>query len=155
MKTAIVGIGNILQKDDGVGVWVIQELMNEGLEGVEIVDAGTAVYDLIPTFMENERLIIVDSLRAGHEPGTIYRLTADELKWREGKSSLHEIHFLDLQKMIQKLGHHPEITVIGIEPEEICYHLGLTETLAHKIPQVITVIKEELGYSKSGRQEHA
>ena len=152
MKTAIVGIGNILQKDDGVGVWVIQQLQEEGLEGVEIVDAGTAVYDLLPTFMENERLIVVDSLKADHAPGTIYRLTADELKWREGKSSLHEIHFLDLLKMIQKLGHHPEVTVIGIEPEEICYHLGLSESVADKIPQIITLLKKEIGYSKSGRQ---
>lgn len=151
MSQAIIGIGNILQKDDGIGVWVVQELMKENIEDVEIIDGGTAVYDLVNTFMEFDHLIIVDSLKAGHEPGTIYRLTANELNFREGKSSLHEIHFLDVLKMIQKLGHNPEVTVIGIEPEEICYDMSLTETVKGKIPQIIELIKEEIGYSKGRR----
>lgn len=148
MREAIIGIGNILQRDDGIGVWTVQELIKEGIEGVEIIDGGTAVYDLVNIFMNFDRLIIVDSLKAGHEPGTIYRLSANELEYREGKSSLHEIHFLDLLKMIQKLGHNPEVTVIGIEPEEICYEMEMTDTLKGKMPQVIELIKEEIGYYK-------
>ncbi|AZR72945.1 hypothetical protein BBF96_05785 [Anoxybacter fermentans] len=155
MKTAVIGIGNILQKDDGIGIWVIREFMKEGIEGVEIIDGGTAVYDLISTFMKYNRLIIVDSLKAGHEPGTIYRLTLKELKWREGKSSLHEIHFLDVLKMLQKLGHNPDVVVIGMEPKEICYQMGLSEELEEKIPYVIEIIKEEISNFNIRRTENA
>lgn len=155
MKTAIVGIGNILQKDDGIGIWVVKQLMEEGIEGVEIIDGGTAVYGLLSTFMNYERLIIIDSLKADHEPGTIYRLPLSELKWREGKSSLHEIHFLDLLKMMKKMGHEPQVTVIGIEPKEITYAMELTSVLKRKIPEVVEIIKEEISSGAAGRIENA
>ena len=71
-SVAIIGIGNILRKDDGIGVHVINELEKEGLPStIQLVDGGTSTLDMLGYFLDYERIIVVDCLKAGYEPGTI------------------------------------------------------------------------------------
>ena len=69
----VIGIGNILQRDDGMGVHVVKQLENEGLPStIELVDGGTATLSLLSYFMKYKKIIIIDSLKGGLAPGTIY-----------------------------------------------------------------------------------
>ena len=107
-KIMVVGIGNLLMQDDGVGVHAIRALEELGFpEDVELVDGGTHSYDLVEDFCQAENLIIVDAMQAGGEPGTIYRAPLEELglKPAENITSLHELHFVEAMDMVKMLGH--------------------------------------------------
>ena len=79
-KQCVIGIGNILLRDDGIGVHLINELQTENFKyDVDLIDGGTSTFDLLGYFLDNEKIIVVDSLKGGHEPGTIYRITPEEL----------------------------------------------------------------------------
>ncbi|HCF71317.1 MAG TPA: hypothetical protein DER33_07035, partial [Syntrophomonas sp.] len=76
----VVGIGNYILQDEGVGVHVINRLMEMNLPPqVSLVDGGTHSYDLVDFFCQADTVIVVDALKAGGEPGTLYRAPLEEL----------------------------------------------------------------------------
>lgn len=145
-KSAVLGIGNILLKDDGIGVRVIQYLQEKGgLPGVELVDGGTCIMDMLGLFLASERIIVVDSLQGGHPPGTIYRLTPEQLgNYASTSFSLHDFQILDLVKLAALLGKTPEVVIIGIEPREITESLELSPEIGAAIPTIINLINQEI-----------
>ena len=144
--TVIIGIGNILLKDDGVGVHVIKQLENENLPStIELVDGGTSTLDTVSYFLEYNKVIIVDCLKAGYKSGTIYKINPEEIKnYKTENLSIHEVQILDVVKMANMLGKFPEVVIFGIEPEEICLDTEMTESIKKKIPEVMKYIKAEL-----------
>ena len=80
-RIAVVGVGNILMGDEGIGVKVVEELRKERLpEGVELFDGGTAFHVLVDDLIDFDKLIIVDAVLGGESPGTIYRFEFGELE---------------------------------------------------------------------------
>ena len=144
--TVILGIGNILLKDDGVGVHVIKQLENENLPStIELVDGGTSTLDTLGFFLDYKKVIIVDCLRAGLEPGTIYKITPEDIKSHKKENlSIHDVQILDVVNMANMMNKFPEVVIFGIEPEEITLNLEMTETMISKIPEIIYNIKREL-----------
>lgn len=145
-KQCVIGIGNILLRDDGIGVHLINELLKENLkQDVDLIDGGTSTFDLLGYFLDNEKIIVVDSLKGGHEPGTIYRITPDELgTFIKANSSLHDVQVLDILKQANFMGYNPEVIIIGVEPYEIFYDMELSPTIKNEIPNIIRIIKEEI-----------
>ncbi len=146
-KVMVVGIGNLIMQDDGVGVHAIKALEALGLpEEVELIDGGTNSYDLIEEFCRAEQLIIVDAMHAGGEPGTIYRAPLDELGLQsvENITSLHEMHFVEAMKMTRMLGYDPPTIVFGIEPAEVAVSLELSPQVAEKLPRLVELMQEEI-----------
>jgi Ni,Fe-hydrogenase maturation factor len=94
-KTAIIGIGNLILRDEGLGVHVVRQLEDRELSpGVELIDGGTATTELLPVIHETERIIVIDALKAGAEPGTICRVTPEDLVCEtERPLSLHQVGF--------------------------------------------------------------
>ncbi|OOM80760.1 HyaD/HybD family hydrogenase maturation endopeptidase [Clostridium sp. BL-8] len=144
--TAIIGIGNILLKDDGVGVYVIRKLEDEKLPAtVELVDGGTSTLDTLSYFLEYNKVIVVDCLRAGHKPGTIYKINPEEIKdYKQENLSIHDVQILDVVKMANMLAKFPKVVIFGVEPEEICLDTEMTDNIKNKIPEIIKHIKVEL-----------
>lgn len=144
--TVIIGIGNILLKDDGVGVHTINCLRSENIpSAIELVDGGTSTLNILGYFLDYSRVIIIDCLRAGYEPGTIYKINPDEISnYKSENLSLHDVQILDVIKMANMIGKFPKVTIIGIEPKEISLNTELTETIKNKVPEVIKHIKNEL-----------
>lgn len=144
---AVVGIGNSLLRDDGFGIHIIEELKNEMYdENIEIIDGGTYIFDLLDIFIRKEKIIIIDTIKGGHSPGTIYKVAPEELGTYIGeKSSLHDVQILDLLKDVNLLGYFPKVTIIGIEPKEIFFDLDLSKEIKERIPEVLKQIKEEIG----------
>ena len=144
--TVILGIGNVLLKDDGVGVYTIRELENEKLPStIELVDGGTSTLDTLSYFLDYKKVIIVDCLKAGYEPGTIYKINPEDIKsYKSENLSIHDVQILDVVKIANMLGKFPKVVIFGIEPEKICLDTEMTETMKNKIPEVIKLLKMEL-----------
>ncbi|OGO24298.1 MAG: hypothetical protein A2144_10195 [Chloroflexi bacterium RBG_16_50_9] len=142
----VIGVGNLLLKDEGIGVHTIKALQEINLpHNVMIIDGGTSP-DLIACTGYGDKLIIIDAARAGGEPGTIYRFHPDDLMTEDGKMiSLHELGVERNLKLMSLTGNRPEeIVIIGIEPGEIDWGLELSPTLKEKIPQIVRVVLREI-----------
>lgn len=147
-KTAVLGIGNLLLKDDGLGIHLIRELERQDFDEVykvELIDGGTYIFDLLDVFIKYQRIIILDSFKGGHIPGTVYRATPEDLgRFVKANTSLHDVQILDLIKNVNLMGYYPEVIVIGVEPENISFDLELSGIIKEQIPKVIELIKKEL-----------
>lgn len=143
----VIGIGNLLMKDDGVGVHVINYLSNRGVpDHVELIDGGTNSYDLLEYFAADASFIVVDAMHAGGRPGAIYRAPLHELglKPQDQILSLHELHFIEAVQMANLLGYNPDILVYGIEPDAVELSLELSPPVAAAVPRVAELILEDI-----------
>lgn len=145
---AVLGIGNLLLKDDGIGIHLIErltELEYDKIYNVELIDGGTCILELLDVFVRNKKIIVLDSIKGGHSPGTIYKITPQELgTYIKESTSLHDVQILDIIRDSNLLGYNPEVIIIGVEPEEIIFDLELSEIIRHSIPKMIDIIKKEL-----------
>jgi len=120
-RVLVLGIGNLLLMDDGVGVHAVRALQAEQWpQNVTLLDGGTFTQDIFYLFKGYDRLIILDIVHAGGKPGSIYRLTEDQLVQKESQRlSIHDIDLLDSLRMAEKLhGSRPAMIIIGMEPED-------------------------------------
>ena len=146
-RTAVLGVGNLLLRDEGVGIHLIQklaELLDE--TDVEIIDGGTDP-DMVTCIGEDiEKLIIVDAASAGDKPGTIYRFDIEDLESGSPDSlSLHQIGIVDSINMMSLIGKRPEsVTIIGIEPGTVDFGLELSSEVKERIPKIIDVVLNEI-----------
>ena len=145
-KVIIIGIGNLILRDEGVGVHAVRELEGRDLPPrVEVIDGGTALMDLLSVIRDAERIIVIDALKGGGEPGTIYRICPDDLMGEtEQPLSLHQVGLLEVLGMARQLGGDPEVVIIGVEPKEIAWGMELTPEVKAKLPHVIESVLAEL-----------
>ena len=146
----ILGVGNILLKDEGLGVHVAEELQKQELpDNVEVIDGGTAGLDGLLSADGADKLIVIDAVRAGKKPGTIYktRLDADQRFSQEQplKISSHQLGLLDAIMAAEKIGCAPrEIIIVGVEPGEVDCGLELTPAVKRAVGEVIKTVLEEI-----------
>jgi len=145
-RIAVVGVGNLLLKDEGIGVHIAHALQQIDIPyNVKIIDGGTSL-DL-PDCLENvDKLIIIDAVKTGGQPGTIYRFHPYDMDIEsEGIISLHELGLAQSLKMMRLIGNEPKETVIiGIEPKEINWGTELSAELQQKIPEIINIVLGEI-----------
>ncbi len=145
----VLGVGNILLRDEGVGVRVIEELQKSYTfpSNVRIVDGGTQGLWLLPTIQEADHLIVVDAVLGTGGPGTMYRLEKDDLpKGLRVKQSAHDSDLIEALNLCALLDKSPEtIVVLGIQPEDIsAYGLELTPKIASRVPELVDKVLVEL-----------
>ncbi len=148
MRTLILGIGNLLLSDEGVGVHVARALRREQLpENVVTLEVGTAFLDALPEIEQADRIIIVDAMQADHVPGTIYRVPFEDCVKPECIASLHGF---DLSRVIFLAGREtpPETIVFGVEPFRIDWGTDLSPEIQEMVPSVIEAIKAEIAGEK-------
>ncbi len=128
----VLGIGNLLLRDEGVGVHVI--------------DGGTAGADLVDLIAGRRKVVIVDAVDAGVPPGTILRLRASDLLPADGgMMSLHQLGLVESLGMAAQLGCEAEETlIVGIQPREISPGLELSDDLAAAMPAAVRAVLAEL-----------
>ncbi len=141
----ILGVGNLLLKDEGVGVQVIKALKDQPLpEGAELLDGGTLGVDLLAYISEAKQIIVIDAVKGGGEPGAIYRLTPEVLgQFREQALSLHQVGFLEVLDLAGQMGNRPEAIIYGVEPQVIDWGLELTEPVQAAVPRVVELVLAE------------
>jgi len=143
----VLGIGNLILKDEGFGVHVVQKMADMNLQGdVEVMDGGTMGLDLLYYMEGRKKVIVIDVVNADCPPGTLYRFTDKDIEYNKGMlRSAHEIDFTYILKTAEHLGNKPdEVIFIGITPQEIDEGIGLSPALKEKIPQVIDLVITEI-----------
>jgi hydrogenase maturation protease len=144
----ILGLGNPLLGDEGIGMRVVEDL--KGLElpdGVTVVEGGTAGLGLIGLMEGYQRVIIVDAADMGHPPGRVVRFTPLEARFKtaEAPLSLHQIGLGEVLALAEALEVAPaELVIIGIQPSRIEGGVGLSPEVEGAIPQIIRIILDEL-----------
>ena len=142
----ILGLGNILLGDEGVGVRVIEQLFSHPFpDEIEVIDGGTAGYELINFFEGKEKVIIVDAVKTDDTPGSVYKMDLSVVQEDETvQLSLHQIGLKNVFKMASMMDLNPEVTLVGIVPKDYQdYNIGLSEEVEKAIPLAIeTVLKE-------------
>lgn len=145
----VLGIGNTVMSDDGVGVKVIELLQREHAfpPSVELIDGGTLGLDLLPLLEGRSHLIMVDAVDSGQAPGTCVRLTGDELPVAlETKVSPHQMGLKDLLAVARLMGQlPPEMVLIGVQPGSIDIGLELTPEVAAQVEPMKAAVLRELG----------
>ena len=147
----VLGIGNVLLRDEGVGVRVIEQMQKMSLpDDVELVDGGTAGADLLDVLAERQKVIVIDAVQADCKPGTVLRFTANDLVRPGGVGmSLHELGLGEALTMTKQLGCEPkDVVVLGIKPKDIGCGLELSEEVAAAVPRVIELVLAEIAKEK-------
>jgi hydrogenase maturation protease len=137
-KTIVLGLGNPLMGDEGIGIKLIEKL--ESASGnfpeADFVDAGTGGMSLLHLLSGRKRAVIIDCCIMGQTPGTIRRFGADEVKSVKQLAhvSLHEADVLKIIELAKRLGDCPEeIVFFGIEPAVIEGRIGLSDVLSEQL----------------------
>ena len=146
-KIMVLGVGNELLSDEGIGVHIAKELRTVDLpDNVEVIEGGTDGFGLINLIIEADRLIVIDCLKGGSEPGTLYKFDIKDAPGSPDmfKTSVHQISILEVINLSGLIGKTPVTTVIGVEPKSISTGMDLTPEIREKIPRVIELIKEEI-----------
>jgi hydrogenase maturation protease len=141
----VLGIGNIILGDEGVGVHVVEHMRAMALpEDVELFDGGTSGAGLVDEIAGRRKLIVIDAMKAEVAPGTVFRLGMEDLLREADRLSLHEFGLTDTIMMARHLGCAPEeVVIFGVQPKEVRIGLDLSPEIAGIIPDIISIVAFE------------
>jgi len=146
----ILGIGNLLLADEGLGIHVVQELQKiPQRSNVEILDGGTGGFELISHFEGKKKVIIIDSFKADLPAGTIVQSAVERLNFeKENPISAHQNGLKELLYHSRKIVPCPQILFYGIVAKEyLDFSTNLTPEVQASIPALISMIMKEIGES--------
>ena len=147
-KILILGVGNILTGDDGVGVHVLERLERGYAfsDNVELCEGGTLGLRLLGPICGSEHVVIVDSVLNGGKPGTIYRLTGEDIpKSIRSKSSVHQLDLLETLAFADLMGRSPTLVVVGIEPRDLSsWNIGLSPDVTARLDDILVMVLSEV-----------
>ncbi len=142
-KVVIIGIGNLLLMDEGIGVHVINELEKYDLpRNLELYDGGTGGFKLTDLMHGAGMVVFVDAVETGKVPGTatIFKLEDVRSVYPKKKYSLHDTDLLEVIKIAELLDNPPEIEVVGVQPKTINYGTALTKELVDSMSNIINTV---------------
>ncbi|MBI5185769.1 MAG: HyaD/HybD family hydrogenase maturation endopeptidase [Nitrospinae bacterium] len=149
-RITILGIGNILLKDEGVGVRVAEFLQSKYRfpGNVSVYDGGvTGLLGLVPIIEDTDHLVVIDAIRGGGPPGALHRHDISEFKLRLPKKlSMHDVGFVECLTVVELSGKMPKTAVVvGVEPEDCeTLEIGLTATVQAAVIPLAERVLEEL-----------
>ncbi|HEX8960768.1 MAG TPA: HyaD/HybD family hydrogenase maturation endopeptidase [Geobacteraceae bacterium] len=154
MSILVLGIGNLIMSDDGIGVRVVQLLAERYRipTGVTVLDGGTLGLDLLPKLEGVERLLVVDAVETGQPPGTVVRLTGEEVPVvLETKVSPHQMGLKDLLAVAMLQGFAPrEMVLWGVQPALIDVGMELSPVVADTLEPLVRHVVAELDRWNAG-----
>lgn len=144
----ILGVGNILFSDDGLGIRVVEKLLERYRfsDGVSVVDGGVLGINLLGVISHARHLIVVDTILNKGNPGDIHRLAGQEIPNRIlAKNSLHQVDLLEALTLCRLLDHVPETVILGVEPSDL-ETLGteLTAPVKAQVDNLVRLVVAEL-----------
>jgi len=139
--TVVIGLGNPLMADDGLGLAALDRLRREWSvpADVELVDGGTWGMSLLPTIEDARRVLLLDAVRAGAPPGTLHVMERDDLpRYLTTKLSPHQVDLRDVLALAELRGTLPRDTVvIGLEPDRVELSSELSPVLRGHLDEVV------------------
>ena len=148
MSVAVVGLGNLILSDEGVGVHVVRRL-DEAYsfpDDVVLIDGGTSAIDLLDQLVEAEHIIFIDAAQTGGSPGSIVALQGARLPvWFRERMSPHQIGLADLLATLSLMDHTPQsVVLIGIEPQSMELGTELTPQIDAAADEALAKVLEQL-----------
>ncbi|MDZ7697667.1 MAG: HyaD/HybD family hydrogenase maturation endopeptidase [Deltaproteobacteria bacterium] len=147
-QITVLGVGNILFSDEGLGVRVVEALdaAYTFSPNVNLVDGGVLGLNLLSTLSDADHLIVVDAVKNGGEPGTLHRLEGEQIPSRIlAKNSLHQVDLLESLTLCKALDNVPETVILGAEPLDInTLSLELTPPVEDKVDDLVDFVCKEL-----------
>lgn len=148
MKVVVLGVGNVILADEGVGVRVVEAFERDYVvpEGVVVIDAGTSGMEMLEDMSDLDFLLVVDAIAAGKAPGELVQLRGDEVPvFFRRNLSPHGIGLSDVLASLEFLGAEPKETVIlGVQPTSLDLSTELTPTIAARVPELVAQVVDEL-----------
>jgi len=143
--TLVLGIGNLLLGDEGVGIHAVRELERTAgrLQGVEILEVGTAVLDALPALEKARRVILLDAMQAQGEPGSIYRVPLTRCS---GSQLIASMHGFDIFRVLKLAGRKepPEVIVLGVEPAHMGWSMQLSSPVSKAMKALLDAVFQEI-----------
>lgn len=157
-KIMVMGVGNVLLSDEGLGVQFLNELTSDALpDNVELLEGGTAGLELVHLIQDVEFLIIIDAINAKDEPGAIFRFEPEKLKIlpEQFEVSFHQVGILEVLAMANILGNAPQTLIFGIQPKSLEWGLELSPEVYKVFPKIKDLIfKEFQSIEETGQFRH-
>lgn len=138
-RRAIIGVGNVLMGDDGLGVHAARRILERELApSVLVMDGGTEGLGLMDVIVGLERLVLIDCVRGHEVPGTVYCFDWGVMPGlgRTTSATLHDVSVADVLQHVALIAELPRTTVIGVEPESVRIRVGLSETVQSRLDRV-------------------
>ncbi len=145
--TGIIGIGNLILKDEGFGVHFINLLREKYIfnGNIRLIDGSTLGYGLLDDIFNLDDIIVVDALKTDEEPGSIFKFDAENIPANLMKKTAHDVEFIDVIAMCGLQGHNPKITFFAISPVD-CAGVGtdISAPLKQAMPALEKLVLEEI-----------
>lgn len=147
-KINIIGIGNTLYTDEGVGVHIMPYLEEalSGFNNVELLEGATDGMRLLEPVEEADYLIIIDAINAGKPGGEMITIRQEEIPRYYGvKMSVHQVGFQEVLFAADLRGRLPEeMVMFGIQPDSLDLHIGLSDKVKGKLPDLVASVVEQV-----------
>lgn len=146
-RTVVIGIGNTIHRDDGAGVHALRRLEADLRlpDQVKLVDGGTRGLELLADVHGYARLLLLDAIDVGEKPGTVIRMTADDLRGLPGGASVHQLGLGDLLATLPLISDAPtEVVLLGIQPAETDWATDLSPAVEANLGELVEAAIEQL-----------
>ncbi len=147
-KILVLGVGNILFTDEGIGVHAVRYLSEHATfpDTVRLLDGGTLGIGLMDAIMDCDLLIVLDAVLGDQPAGTLYRLEGEGLrKSLSFKDSMHQTDLVDTLLYCELAGHRPEAIILGMEPKDYQnMGLELSQPCKAALPKLAKMLLHEL-----------
>ncbi len=148
-KIGILGVGNMLLRDEGFGVKCVERLQElyHIPENVKVLDGGTAGIMLAPFMEDADILYVIDTVNSREKPGSILRFSDRDCRSRNMQSGMspHQLGLLEVLELCRLRGHAPDrVEMITVVPEDLSTGIGLSPRLAVQIDPVIDLLLKSL-----------
>jgi len=154
--TVVIGVGNIVLSDDGVGVHAARLLQDDPRvpAGVTILDGGTLGLELVPYVSDASRVLFLDAVNSGEAPGTPARMTASELLGTSSGLSVHQLGVADLIAALALVSTSPQdIVVLGVQPANTDWGTSLSPDVEAALPWLVDAAVVQLRLWKESRDD--
>ena len=138
----ILGVGNVLMADDGVGIHAVRALAASPPAEACVVDAGTDFLSALPYLERARRVLVLDAVRGGAAPGALHRLVPADIALRSAAAGAHVTSVLEARRFLPPSAPWPEITVLGVEPATVGYGLALSTPVAQALPRLVSAARQ-------------
>lgn len=145
-RIMVMGVGNILLSDEGLGVHFLKEFAKDSLpDNIELLEGGTAGLELVHLIQEVDFLIIVDAINAKSEPAAVFRFFPEDIKIlpERYEVSFHQVGILEVLAMASILGNAPQTLIFGIQPKSLEWGLELSPEILDVFPKIKDLIEQE------------
>jgi hydrogenase maturation protease len=149
VEVLVLGVGNLLLGDEGVGVHAVRALARDHAfpPEVELLDGGTAGMELLEPIRQARHLVVIDAVDAGVEPGTVVRLSGNDVPIFFGRRHLspHQVGLSDVLAVARLAGRAPaSVTVLGVQPASLSPTVDLTPRVAAALPRLLRAVVVEI-----------